>query len=75
MIPEDVAFIERFVGYLLWVADGEPNSNKDQRAEMLKAFQACLIANGIKSEVEVHYRLLAKMTDFAKGVGEGGPPA
>jgi hypothetical protein len=45
------------------------------RTEMLRAFQEFLTASGVGPNREVHFELMAKMTDFAKGKDKSGPRA
>lgn len=69
----DQRFVTKFTSYLQWVADGEKRVEEDRRADMLEAFQYFLIAHDIRPNREIHFKLLAKMTEFAKGADKGGP--
>jgi hypothetical protein len=40
---------------------------------MLESFQAFLTDSDIKPDKPVHFELVAKMTEFAKGAPGGGP--
>ena len=69
----DQNFVTKFISYLQWVRDGEKPGEEHRRADMLEAFQSFLIAHEIRPNRAVHFELLAKMTEFAKGADKGGP--
>ncbi len=70
---KDVEFVTKFKAYLQWVVAGSPSSSEEPRAVMLESFRNFMAANAIEPKKTVHFELLAKMTDFAKGSGSGDP--
>jgi hypothetical protein len=76
MSAKDEAFVMAFKRYVRWVADNQPLVTEGQshpRAAMLESFQAFLTDSDIKPDKPVHFELVAKMTEFAKGAPGGGP--
>jgi hypothetical protein len=75
MTEEDQTFVTRFKSYVQSVADSkaEAETVELRRAAMLAAFREFLIGASIGPDKVKHFEILAKMTDFAKGAGPGGP--